>query len=390
MKPGPYKVLHPITRLIVGGAQEHTMYTAAMLDKAKYQVEVVCGPQTGSEGSMIQEVRDQGVPLEIIPELVREINPWKDLAAFWTLFRRMKSGGYTIVHTNSSKAGILARLAAKFAGVPIIVHNVHGWSFHDRMNPARRRIFIFLERFTARLSDALIVVAERDIKKGLAEKIGDPELYHLIRSAIPLEMFSPEKIDRGEVLRELGIPLDVPVLGNIGRLSPQKNPLDWVRVAKKVSDDFPRCRFLLVGDGPLRKEVESMLRDVGIANRTILTGLRRDVTRMLAAMDVFLLTSLWEGLPRVIPQAMAMKIPVVANRVDGAVEAIEHGLSGYLCEPGEIQQMAGYCVDLLKSPQLRMQIGEHGQTRVLDEFDLEVMIAQIEELYQELLSRKGL
>ncbi|MBN2004651.1 MAG: glycosyltransferase, partial [Anaerolineae bacterium] len=138
-------ILHLITRLIVGGAQENTMYTAALLDPTRYAVEVISGPQTGSEGSLIEELRARGVALTILPELVREVHLRNDWVALWKLYRRMRAGHYTIVHTHSSKAGILGRLAAKLAGVPVIVHTVHGWSFHDYMSPLVRAVYVLLE-----------------------------------------------------------------------------------------------------------------------------------------------------------------------------------------------------------------------------------------------------
>jgi glycosyltransferase involved in cell wall biosynthesis len=385
-----HKILHLITRLIVGGAQENTMYTAALLDKTRFLVDVISGPQTGSEGSLIETTRNLGVNLEILPDLVREINPWKDLSALWQLFIRMKMGHYRIVHTHSSKAGILGRIAAKLAGIPVIIHTVHGWSFHGQMSPARRCIYVLLERFTASFSDAMIVVAQVDIQKGLENRIGKPDQYNLIRSAIPLEVFNPSDQDRTGIRQELGIPLNVPVMGNIGRFSPQKNPLDWIRIAKRVVDAIPDCYFLLVGDGPLRGQVERLIADLKIEDRTVLTGLRRDVPRMLAAMDLFLLTSLWEGLPRVIPQAMAMGIPVVANQVDGNVEVISHGETGYLCRPGDLTEMTRYCEILLKDPLLSRTMGERGRKLVLSEFDLTDMVTQIEDLYQGLLCKKGI
>ena len=385
----PIPVLHPITRLIVGGAQENTMYTAALLDKSRYDVEIISGPQTGSEGSLIGTVREHDVHLEILPELVREISLWKDILSLWKLFLKIKQGGFTIVHTHSSKAGLLGRIAARLAGVPVIVHTVHGWSFHVRMSPLRRWLYAASERWVAQFTDRLIVVAKEDIQKGLIYKIGNEEKYRLIRSAIPLDEFNPKRTDRDKIRRELGIPQDAPVLGNVGRLSPQKNPLDWVRVAAKVADQIPDCKFLLVGDGPLRKEVESLISDLGISDRTILTGLRRDIPQMLAAMDVFLLTSLWEGLPRVIPQALAMRIPVVASRADGTIEAIEHGKTGYLYQSGEIDQTVAYCVSLLQNSGLRNEMGIYGRKFALEEFDINVMIEKIDGLYQELLERKG-
>ena len=383
----PIKVLHPITRLIVGGAQENTMYTAACLDRQRFHVEVLTGPQTGSEGSLIEEVRQRGIPLTILPELHREINPWLDLQALAAMSRFMRRGQFPIVHTHSSKAGILGRLAARMAKIPIIIHTVHGWSFHDYMSSTKNGLYRLLEAWVARFTDALIVVTERDISKGLQAGIGVREKYHLIRSAIPLDEFMPADQERSLARLELRLPAEAIVVGNVGRFSAQKNPIDWVRAAGKIGRDCPQAHFLLVGDGPLRTQVEEELHRQGIADRAILTGLRRDVSRMLSAMDIFMLSSLWEGLPRVIPQAMAMRLPVVANRADGTCEVIEEGITGYLCPPGEVEQLADYCLQLIFDPLKRQEMGVKGRRFILQEFDLRRMISQIEELYEYLLSR---
>lgn len=364
------------------------MYTAAMLDESRFQVEVLSGPQTGSEGSLIDEVRQRRVALAILPELVRQVSPVNDLRALIKLTRRMKARGYTIVHTHSSKAGVIGRLAARLANVPIIVHTVHGWSFHEHMSPWVKYTYILLERVAAAFTDAIIVVAQADIEKGLRAGIGRPEQYHLIRSAIPLEAFDPEKVDRRAARWKLGIAPDALVLGNVGRFSPQKNLLDWVRVASSVARELPECHFLLVGDGPLRTEVETVISASGLSERTTLTGLRRDVPDMLAAMDVFLLTSLWEGLPRVLPQAMAMGVPVVANRADGTAEAIEDGASGYLCQPDDLDCLAARCLELLGNPEKRRAMGARGRAYALREFDIKAMVAQIAELYEDLLDER--
>lgn len=381
-------VLHPITRLIVGGAQENTMLTAALLDPRRYRAAVISGPQTGSEGSLIEEVRARGVSLTVLPELVREVSPKNDLLALWKLYRLFRAQQPAIVHTHSSKAGIIGRMAAWLARVPVIVHTVHGWSFHEHMSPRVRMAYILMERLSARLCAALIVVAQPDVEKGLNVGIGRPEQYRLIRSAIPLDEFDPARHGRIEARRALGLPLDAPVLGNVGRFSAQKNPLDWVRAAAIVAQALPEARFLLVGDGPLRAEVEVAIAAAGLAERFILPGLRRDAGRMFAAMDVFMLTSLWEGLPRVIPQALAMGVPVVAYRADGTAEAIRPGETGCLCDPGDVQGMAASALALLSDESLRRRMAENGQAAVRQEFDLNAMIRQIEALYEELLEKK--
>jgi glycosyltransferase involved in cell wall biosynthesis len=374
--------------MIVGGAQENTMNTAIMLNKDRYKVDILTGPQTGKEGSLIQESINRGASVIILPELVREINPLKDLLAGIKLFRKLKSNQYIIVHTHSSKAGVIGRIAAWMAGVPVIIHTVHGWSFHNHMNSWLRSLYVLLERFAASFSDTLIVVTELDINKGLREKIGEADKYRIIRSAINLEEFNPANVDPIPIRKELGIPSDVPVLGNIGRFSPQKNPMDWLDVAIRVATALPECYFLLVGDGPLRAAFEEQVEKRGINGNFILTGLRRDIPRMLSCMDVFLLTSLWEGLPRVIPQALSMGIPVIANRVDGTEEAIQDGKTGFLCLPGNLDKMAEYCINLLTNLKLRQEMSENGQKFVSNEFSLTNMVIEIESLYEELLEKK--
>ncbi|HSQ27163.1 MAG TPA: glycosyltransferase family 4 protein [Anaerolineales bacterium] len=382
MNTSPIPVIHLITRLIVGGAQENTLYTAALLDPTRFSVQILSGAQTGTEGSLIEEVRQQGIQLTILPDLVRQISPVHDLLALLKLIRYLRKSRCKVLHTHSSKAGILGRLAGRIAGTPVIIHTVHGWSFHEYMSPWLRKTYIFLERWMADSCQALIAVSQKDIQKGLQASIGRPQQYHLIRSAIPMEQFDPAHYDRQIIRQSLGIPDDAVVVGNIGRFSPQKNPLDWVRVASLIAAREEKAFFLLVGDGPMRAEVEEHLDQTGIRKRTILTGLRRDIPQLLAAMDIFLITSLWEGLPRVIPQAMAMGLPVLANSADGVQEIIQNGENGYLFQAGEIEQMAEVCVQLMHDPDQRMDLGQRGRESVLQAFDLQRMIEQITALYE--------
>lgn len=382
MNTSPIPVIHLITRLIVGGAQENTLYTAALLDPTRFSVQILSGAQTGTEGSLIEEVRQQGIQLTILPDLVRQISPVHDLLALLKLIRYLRKSRCKVLHTHSSKAGILGRLAGRIAGTPVIIHTVHGWSFHEYMSPWLRKTYIFLERWMADSCQALIAVSQKDIEKGLQASIGRPQQYHLIRSAIPMEQFDPAHYDRQIIRQSLGIPDDAVVVGNIGRFSPQKNPLDWVRVASLIAAREEKAFFLLVGDGPMRAEVEEHLDQTGIRKRTILTGLRRDIPQLLAAMDIFLITSLWEGLPRVIPQAMAMGLPVLANSADGVQEIIQNGENGYLFQAGEIEQMAEVCVQLMHDPDQRMDLGQRGRESVLQAFDLQRMIEQITALYE--------
>lgn len=387
------RVLHPITRLIIGGAQENTMLTAELLDKEAWDVDVYCGPQTGTEGSLIEIVQERGISLTIEPTMVREINPIKDLMAFVRLTRFIKRNGYQIVHTHSSKAGIVGRWAAKMAGAPIIVHTVHGWGHHERQHPLVRALYIVLEKLTLPITDKLIVVSPRNIDKGLADGIGKADDYVVIRSGIELDRFGHPQVSREEMRRDLGIPQDAVVIGTVTRLSPQKAPLDFLQMvaalmARDWGDKQPNLYFVMVGDGPLRGDVEATARELGVADRVVLTGLRRDIPELMATFDIFALSSLWEGLPRVLPQAMAAGLPIVATKIDGTAEAVQHGVNGYLSSPGKPIELANAIADLVADSALAKQMGAAGRENVA-EFGARRMVDQIDQLYRDLLARKG-
>lgn len=391
----PIRVLHPITRLIVGGAQENTMLTADAHNHdpafvGRYQVSIVAGPQTGPEGSLVSEVRRRHIPLTILPELRREISPAYDLKAIQRLRRLMTRPdgrpAYDIVHTHSSKAGVVGRLAAWQAGVPVIVHTVHGWSFHDQMSPGKRRLYVALEKLGARCSHALIVVSPRDIEKGLAQGIGRPEDYVVIRSGIELERFGRPMVPPAEMRAQLGLPAAAPIVGSVTRLSPQKAPLDLVEAFACIARQRPDAWFVIVGDGALRPFVEQRLRELGLAGRTVLTGLRRDVPELMATFDLFVLTSLWEGLPRVLPQAMATGLPIVCTAADGSAEAVVEGENGFLVPRSHPEALAGRALLLLSDPDLRRRLGENGRQRATL-FDARQMTTDIDALYQRLLQR---
>lgn len=395
------RIIHPITRMIIGGAQENTMLTAALLEQvareragnaagdAAWDVTVYCGPQTGPEGSLIETTQALGVDLRIEPSMVREINPLQDLRCLWRLTRYLRRERAQIVHTHSSKAGMVGRWAARLAGVPVIVHTVHGWGHHDRQHPLVRNFYIWLEKRTLPITDRLIVVSERDIEKGVQDGIGTPHSYTVIRSGIELERFGHPQVPRAEMRASLGIPADAPLIGSVTRLSAQKAPLDFVRAAGRVAQIHPEVHFVMVGDGPLRPHVEALAAELGIAERLVLTGLRRDVPELLATFDIFVLSSLWEGLPRVLPQAMATALPVVATAIDGNAEIVRDGVNGLLTPPGDPPALADALLRLLADPDLARRMGEAGRAGV-DEFGAVRMVEQIAELYRHLLREKGL
>lgn len=383
------KVLHPITRMIVGGAQENTMLTVHLLDKTQWDAAIITGPQAGPEGSLLDAAAALDVPVTVEPSFVREINPVQDIRALVRLRRIIRDGGYVIVHTHSSKTGIIGRWAARWAGAPVIIHTVHGWGHHDRQHPLVRKLYIWLEKRALPFTDKLIAVSPSNVEKGLADGIGTPDDYVVIRSGIELERFGHPLVPREETRRAWGIPLDAPVVGSVTRLSPQKAPLDFVAAAAQIHAQRPDVWFLLVGDGPLRADVEARARELGISDRLVMTGLRRDVPELMAAFDIFALSSLWEGLPRVLPQAMATGLPIVTTAADGNAEAVEDGVTGLVVPAGEPPALAAALLRLLDDPALAQQMGDTGRARV-DEFSATRMVDQIAALYTEILARKQL
>lgn len=360
------------------------MLQCALLDPARFSCELLCGPETGSEGELHTECRARGVRLHVEPALIRALHPWNDLVCLLRLARFIRRGRFELVHTHSSKAGILGRLAARLAGARRVVHTVHGWAFNAAQPRHVFWAYVWLERCWARLCDRLIVVAAADRDEGLALGIGRPEQYVLIRSGIEIEAYRDVAVDRPAARARIGLPSEGFVVGCIGRLSPQKAPLDMVAGFERLAATRPDARLVMVGDGPLRGAVEQAATEKGLRDRVHLLGLRRDVPELLRAFDVFALPSHWEGLPRVFPQAMAAALPIVATHVDGASDAIEDGETGWLVEVGDTATLGRRLIELAADPARVAAMGGRARDRV-EEFSARRMIAQVEQLYASLL-----
>ena len=384
----PLRVLHVITRMMVGGAQENTLLSCALIDPTLYPSTLLTGPETGLEGSLHEEAAARGVHVIVEPSLVRRISPWHDFLATVRLMRAMRAGRYDIVHTHSSKAGILGRIAARLARVPVIVHTTHGWGFNDQQPWYLYWLYVVLERVCAPFTGAIVVVGSPNREKGLALGIGRPEQYRLIRSGIEVQAFRDVRTSRDEARRRLGLPRDGFVIGSVGRLEGQKAPLDLFAAFVPVAVEHPEAHLVYVGEGSWRGELEASIARAGLQRRVHLAGLRRDVPELLRAFDVFALASRYEGLPRVFPQAMAAGLPIVATRVDGAPDAITPGENGWLVEVGDTAAMAGYLRALARDPALARRMGAAGRARV-DEFAVERMVEELAELYATLSAKTG-
>ena len=333
------KVVHIITKMELGGAQQNTLYTASHLNPLEFQAYLLAG--TG--GELVDEAR-AFCRFRVVPDLVRQVSPFRDARALRQIMKLLvairaepPAEAPLIVHTHSSKAGILGRLAARLAGATVIIHSIHGYGFHGGQPAPVRWLYIMLERLAARLTSGFIAVSKSNIETGVALGLFPRERVRLVRSGIDLDEFATPKEPRAALRQRLGIPPGAPVIIMVACLKPQKAPLDYVRVCSRVAARVPEARFLLAGDGELRGSVEKEAAAAGLEKSFRLLGWQRDIASLLHASDALVLTSRWEGLPRVIPQAMSAGLPVVVTRADGSPEAVRQGETGFVVEPGDIE-----------------------------------------------------
>lgn len=380
------RVAHVITRLIVGGAQENTIATVAGLrDQADCDVSLISGHSLGAEGSLEESVRAAGLNLHLLPALVRPVHPLKDFTALRQLTEIFRQLQPDIVHTHSGKAGVLGRLAAHRAGVPVIVHTIHGPSFGAFQGALANWIFTTAERRAARVTTHFTSVADAMTQQYLAAGIGRPDQFTTIRSGFDLAPYLHAKNDP-ELRARLGLKPDDLVVGKIARLFKLKGHDDLLDVAPELIRAEPRLKFLLLGDGPWRARLEQRARAAGIADHIRFAGLAppSEVARYIGLMDFLVHLSYREGLPRALPQALAAAKPVVAYDVDGAREVCLDGRTGFLIPLGNKPALTRAICELAARAEVRARLGSCGQALVREQFPASRMVDQIYGLYQRL------
>jgi glycosyltransferase involved in cell wall biosynthesis len=382
------RVVHVITMLEWGGAQENTLYSVEHLDSGRYKRVLVAG-----KGGMLdgRARRIPDVRVILLDDLVREIRPVRDVKAFLALRsilreeKRMAGGDPLVVHTHSSKAGIVGRAAAIAAGADVVVHTIHGFGFHDGQTRAAHAFYVGLERMASRWTSAFVAVSEENLRTGVEKGIFRRDRCRLIRSGFDTARFLAGSRAAGRGI--LAIPEGIPVVGTVAVFKPQKSPMDFVETARRVASAIPGSRFVMVGDGEMREATERAVAAIGLSNRFSFLGWRAEIPDLLAAFDVFLLTSRWEGLPKVVPQALIAGCPVVATAVDGTREIVDHGVDGFLAPPGDIDALAQRVGDILAG---RIRLDPAGRReRLVREFDQDEMVRGQERLYAEILAGKG-
>jgi len=379
-------ICHVITRLIVGGAQENTLLTCEGLHQRGYRVTLISGPTRGPEGSLVARARQGGYEFIELRELIRAVNPWMDFRARRYLcmeFRRLRPD---VVHTHSSKAGIVGRLAARDARVPIVVHTIHGMSFNRTQPRWRRAAYAWLERVAAKRTHALVAVADAMIEQSVAAGICRREKMLTVYSGMEVGQLTPTRYDRAAVRREWGVGDDAVVVGTVARLFRKKGYEQLIPIMARAVRREPRLRFVWIGDGAQRAEYEAELARLGLRERTTLAGLvaPEAVPRLLAGLDILAHTSQWEGLPRAVVQALLMQVPAVAFDIDGTPEVVSDGRTGRLVALNELDAFAEALCALAADGELRRQLGRAGREHCRERFDWRRMVDRLEELYLKL------
>jgi glycosyltransferase involved in cell wall biosynthesis len=378
-------ICHIITKLELGGAQEVALYAVSHLDRTRYRPVLVAGPG----GLLTEEARRlPGVQTIIVPSLGRRVHAVSDVLAFVHLVALLRRLQPAIVHTHSSKAGILGRWAAWCARTPLILHTVHGFGITPDQSGWIQHLFIMLERITGWITTHWITVADIDARKGRQWRLFK-ENVSTIRPGIDPGPFrhrpSPEA--RARLRNELGIGSGEYLIGTVACLKPQKAPEDVIAVAKLVCSRMREARFVIIGDGILRPRLEALIAREGLEDKVRLAGWRRDVPQAMGCLDLLLLTSRWEGLPRVMLEAAAAGLPIVATRVGGAEEAVVRRDRVRLCAAGDIAGLAAGIESLLQARPGTMQVSG-AENPLPKEFHIEEMVKQYHSLYDRLLSQR--
>ena len=381
------KICHIITRMVVGGAQENTIFTVKGLAEKRHNITLVAGPTKGPEGSLLHEIeKEEDIKWVIAKELTREINPALDTICLIKLIIFFRKNKFDIVHTHSAKAGVLGRIAAKIAGRKTkVIHTIHGPSFYEFQPAVQKFLYITAEKFASLFTDRFICVGEVMKQRYLDAKIGKESQYTVIYSGFDIQPYLEAGKDRDNKRREMGIKEEEKVIGMVGRLFYLKGQEYLIRAFSEIVEEYSSVKLLLVGDGILHKQLKEYASEQGILSKVIFTGLvpPAEVPRYIAVMDILAHTSLREGLPKAVAQGFAGGKPVVAFDVDGAKELVINDKTGYLIPPKKTGLLKEKLLFLLKNREISYKMGDEGQRRVKEIFPVEKMVAKIEQVYKE-------
>ena len=380
----PLRILE-VMEATIGGTKRHLLALVRGLDRNLFQVEVAA-PKVRfaafGDVSFSAEIREAGIRQLFVP-MRREISPASDLACFGRLLAIMLRGRYDIVHTHSSKAGFLGRFAARLARVPAVVHTPHGFYFLNQPAGRRRAFYLNLERLAGMITDCMIALSSTELAEAVDNRIIDPQKLVLIENGIQVPVtIAPAAISH---TRERLAPGASHIVGTVARFTPQKGPFDFVRMVDALVRIVPGVQALWCGDGEMRSQVEALARELGLDSRLHFLGYRSDVLDVMAAMDVFVLTSHWEGLPYTVLDAMALEKPVVATAAVGTRDIVQDGVTGLLTPIGDPEAAARAVARLLTSPAEARAMGIAGRQLVLQRYSQDAMVRRTGQLYLDLV-----
>ncbi|MBW1857154.1 MAG: glycosyltransferase family 4 protein [Deltaproteobacteria bacterium] len=390
------KVMHIITRFDKGGSAENTFLTIRYLDKERYRITLVKGLSLESDlgaqeaqavKNILAEAERNGVKIVTIPELVRKIHPLYDFKAFVTLIKIFREERPHIVHTHTSKAGLLGRWAAFLAKIPVIIHTPHGHVFWGYFNKWMTSFYIFLERFTAHITDKIITLNEHEKKDNLRFKIAPEDRFLSVHSGVDLDTFFNVSIDPAEMKMNLGIADNAFVVGTVGRLTSIKGHRYLIEAAKEIVATKHDINFVFLGDGELLEGLEKMASELSIRKNVRFLGWRPDVAEVISIFDIFVLPSLNEGMGKVLVEAMTLGKPIVASNIGGIPDLIIQGENGLLVPVADAKALASGIEFLLKNPKKRKEMGEKGK-KIAASYSLDSMMQKIDQLYLEVLKKK--
>jgi glycosyltransferase involved in cell wall biosynthesis len=370
------KVLHVITKFY-DGAGGNTLLSVLGTDRARYEMWIAGGPG----GPLWERAERNGIATVKLTRLHEDVAPVNDLRVLGDLVRLIRRERFSVVHTHSTKAGFLGRLAAWLCRTPVVVHTIHGFPSHDFMSRRLRTAYLALERLVRPMTDAFLAVAPEVAREAVERRLARPGTISVVPSAVELDRI-PSRPDPS-VRSELGIESGVPLVGTVGRLDFQKAPLDFVRMAARVTAARPDARFVMVGEGKLLERARAEARRLGVD--ITFTGFRSDAVRIASAFDVYVVSSLYEGLGRALSEALAAARPVVATSVNGVIDVVEPGSTGLLAPPADPDALARNVVWLLENPDAAQRMGEAAQMRARAIFEPRLMCALIDATYSRLL-----
>ncbi len=374
------KILHIITHLPTGGAQDNTLFTVELLNRNKFEISLCCN----LVGDLVDRAkRIKQIQIFNVKNLVREVNLFKDIKAFISIYKILRSEKFDIIHTHSSKAGFLARIAAKLYGKSIIVHTVHGFPFNDYMSFFKKYFYIKIEKFLSTLSDALITVSNLNkvkiIKLGIAEDSKITNIY----SGIDLKLFA--KRNDFSFRNDLGISNDFILIGAVGRLSAQKDPITLVNAIDIVIKEKTNVKLVFVGDGDMKAEVLRKINELGLQENIYLVGNKMDPWNVYPSLDLFVMSSIYEGLGRSITEALCSETPVVCTNVEGVPELVRENITGYLVKPKDYFELSRGILKSLDNIDHSKNMAKEGSKFVKENFDVNNMVKEIGDLYLDLL-----